>query len=111
LYSSSSGRLIQVVKKQATEGGYLIVTPKSSWNSGERGATSWKIPVIFLKEKLLMGEVFLLILDPDGITSNFSIVTFLEDEEDRKDFHYEIRNSIRKLNQIRKSLPSDSFHV
>jgi transcriptional regulator with XRE-family HTH domain len=60
-----------------------------------------------LKEKLLMGEVFLLILDPDWITSNFSIVTFLEDEEDRKDFHYEIRNSIRKLNQLRKSLPSE----
>ncbi|MXQ53172.1 hypothetical protein [Shimazuella alba] len=59
----------------------------------------------FLKRSY--GEVFLLILDPDWITSNFSIVTFLEDEEDRKDFHYEIRNSIRKQNQIRKSLPSE----
>lgn len=60
-----------------------------------------------LKEKLEFSEVCLLILDPDWITSNFSILTFLEDEEDKKSFHYEIRNSIRKLKQLRKSLPTE----
>jgi transcriptional regulator with XRE-family HTH domain len=58
-----------------------------------------------LKDKLYTGEVYLLILDPDWIESNSSILTFIKDEEDKQEFHYEIRNSIRNLNQLRKSLP------
>ncbi|SFX65963.1 Transcriptional regulator, contains XRE-family HTH domain [Thermoactinomyces sp. DSM 45891] len=60
-----------------------------------------------LKEKLYIGNVHLLLLDPDWIETNYSILTFMSDEEDRQSFHYEIRNSIRKLNQLRKSLPQD----
>lgn len=60
-----------------------------------------------LKDKLWSGKVYLLILDPDWIESNSSILTFIKDEEDKKEFHYEIRNSIRKLNQLRKSLPQE----
>lgn len=58
-----------------------------------------------LKDKLLTGTVFLLIMDPDWIECHSSILTFIEDDEDRKVFHYEVRNSIRKLNRLRKSLP------
>lgn len=60
-----------------------------------------------LKEKLQTGNVYLLILDPDWIEINYSILTFISDEEDRQNFHHEIRNSIRKLNQLRKSLPQE----
>ncbi|SHF23572.1 hypothetical protein SAMN05444392_11173 [Seinonella peptonophila] len=58
-----------------------------------------------LKEKLYVGEIHLLILDPGWIKNNFSILTFIDDDDDKKQFHYEIRNSIRKLNQLRKKLP------
>lgn len=58
-----------------------------------------------LEDKLNLGLVYLLILDPDWIESNSAILTFIKDAKYRKHFHYEIRNSIYKLNQIRKSLP------
>ncbi|TCP66445.1 helix-turn-helix domain-containing protein [Baia soyae] len=58
-----------------------------------------------LRDKLYVGKIYLLILDPDWIKRNFSILTFIADEEDRKEFHYEIRNSIRKLNQLQRNLP------
>ena len=57
-----------------------------------------------LEEKLNLGKVYLLILDPDWIEQNSSILTFIQDEQYRQQFHYEIRNSIYKLNQIRESL-------
>lgn len=57
-----------------------------------------------LKEKLQSGNLYLLILDPDWIEKHYAIITFI-DEDARQDFHFEIRNSIRKLNQLRKSLP------
>jgi transcriptional regulator with XRE-family HTH domain len=56
-----------------------------------------------LKEKVANGTVSLLLLDPDWIATNSAILTFL-DEEDRSSFHYEIRNSIRKLKEVRRSL-------
>lgn len=60
-----------------------------------------------LKEKLTEGKVYLLILDPDWIEIYYPILTFIKDKEDRQEFHFEIRNSIRKLNQLRKSLPQE----
>jgi len=59
-----------------------------------------------MKEKLRTGKLYLLILDPDWIKKNYSILTFI-DEDAKQEFHYEIRNSIRKLNQLRKSLPQE----
>jgi hypothetical protein len=44
-----------------------------------------------LRDKLLTGDVYLLILDPDWIESNSCLLTFIQE--------------IRKLNQLRKSLP------
>ncbi|MRG27234.1 helix-turn-helix domain-containing protein [Laceyella tengchongensis] len=60
-----------------------------------------------LQAKLATGNIYLLILNPDWIERNASILTFIEDDEYRQEFHHEIRNSIRKLNQLRKSLPQD----
>lgn len=60
-----------------------------------------------LQAKLWTGDVYLLILNPDWIESNSSILTFIKDDEYRQEFHHEIRNSIRKLNQLRKSLPQE----
>jgi transcriptional regulator with XRE-family HTH domain len=57
-----------------------------------------------LKEKLVTGSVSLLILDPSWISTNASILTFIADKEDREEFHFEIRNSIRKLKEVRKSV-------
>lgn len=62
-----------------------------------------------IKEKLNFGKVNLLILDPDWIEKNSSILTFIRDTEYRQQFHYEIRNSIRKLNQLRESLTKESL--
>lgn len=59
-----------------------------------------------LREKLQTGNIYMLILDPDWIQQNSSILTFI-DEDARQDFHFEIRNSIRKINQLRKSLPQE----
>lgn len=58
-----------------------------------------------LKDKLWTEKVYLLIMNPDWIKKNSSILTFIKNEEDQQEFHNEIRNSIRKLNQLRKSLP------
>ncbi|MBS7529540.1 helix-turn-helix transcriptional regulator [Hazenella sp. IB182353] len=58
-----------------------------------------------LKDKLLYGKVHLLILNPDWIKYHYILLSFIENEEDKKIFHYEIRNSIRKIIQFRKSLP------
>lgn len=63
-----------------------------------------------LKDKLREGRVHLLILDPDWIKKNAAVLTFIMDEEGRREFHHEIRNSIRKLDQLRKSLPQEIAH-
>jgi transcriptional regulator with XRE-family HTH domain len=60
-----------------------------------------------LVEKVKFGCVKLLILDPDWIEKHNEILTFLDCEEDRKEFSYEIRNSIRKLKAIKRSLPDE----
>lgn len=58
-----------------------------------------------LIEKATNGKVQLLILDPYWIEVNSQILTFLEYEEDRREFSFEIRNSIRKLNALKRKLP------
>jgi len=60
-----------------------------------------------LIEKVKNGYVKLLILDPDWIEKHSEILTFLDCEEDRKEFSYEIRNSIRKLKAIKRNLPDN----
>jgi len=58
-----------------------------------------------LVDNVKFGCVKLLILDPDWIEKHNEILTFLDCEEDRKQFSYEIKNSIRKLKAIKRSLP------
>jgi len=57
-----------------------------------------------LIRKAKTGNVKLLILDPDWIDKNSQLLTFLDNDSDRKEFSFEIRNSIRKLKAIRRRL-------
>lgn len=60
-----------------------------------------------LIEKTKYGLVNLLILDPDWIEENNNILTFIDNKEDRKEFNYEIKNSIRKLKALKRNLPDE----
>lgn len=61
-----------------------------------------------LQEKAKEGVIKLLILDPDWIEKHSEILTFL-DYEDRKEFSYEIKNSIRKLKALKRGLSNHLF--
>jgi AraC-like DNA-binding protein len=58
-----------------------------------------------LIEKAKKGIVNLLILDPDWIEKNSNLLTFIDNKEDRKEFNFEIKNSIRKLKALKRNLP------
>lgn len=61
-----------------------------------------------LFEKVYNGSsVRLLIIDPDWIEENFYLLTFLPDDDSRRCFHLEVRNSINKLQIVHKKLPNN----
>lgn len=61
-----------------------------------------------LGKKVVDGsEVKLLIADPDWLEASPGILTFIQEEERRRIFHLEIRNSIGKLESVKRELPED----
>lgn len=100
--NNNSDRISDYKKCLENAEGEIFITGTSMIHLSEDSAS-------ILIEKSKKCSVKLLILDPNWAKENYLLFTFLENDNDKMDFHLEIRSSIRKLLNINRAIKNKGF--